>query len=193
LKKEQKKSSEVEEEKQSGEVTRRDFLVGAGTVVVGGAIGAGLLSSCNGGETVTTTVEKTKTFETTTTIGGDGAITVTATETVGAGETVTATTTITQPGGVAYPASEPEESFAMIPGGNSMEYGAIDVKNGKVIRVRPLHYEEDNTKEEVDACMWSFDAKNRKTGETMTISSRRHRLPAIWLYLLKSVLLSQQN
>jgi len=47
--KEEKEKSPVDETKKSGEVTRRDFLVGAGTVVVGGAIGAGLLSSC--GET----------------------------------------------------------------------------------------------------------------------------------------------
>ncbi len=46
MKKEQEKLPVNEEQKQSGEVTRRDFLVGAGTVVVGGAIGAGLLSSC---------------------------------------------------------------------------------------------------------------------------------------------------
>jgi len=49
--KEEKEKLPVDETKKSGEVTRRDFLVGAGTVVVGGAIGAGLLSSC--GETVT--------------------------------------------------------------------------------------------------------------------------------------------
>lgn len=36
LKEEKEKSPEFEEKKQSGEVSRRDFLVGAGTVVVGG-------------------------------------------------------------------------------------------------------------------------------------------------------------
>jgi len=59
LKKEQEKIPENEEKKQSREISRRDFLVGAGTVVAGGAIGAGLLSGC--GETVTTTVKEIST------------------------------------------------------------------------------------------------------------------------------------
>ncbi len=53
-----------QEEKQSGEVSRRDFLVGSGTVIVGGAIGAGLLSSCKG-DTTTVTQTTTKTVPTT--------------------------------------------------------------------------------------------------------------------------------
>jgi molybdopterin guanine dinucleotide-containing S/N-oxide reductase-like protein len=148
LKKEQKKSSEVEKKEQSGEVTRRDFLVGAGTVVVGGAIGAGLLSSCNGGETVTTTVEKTKTVEKTTTIGGDGAVTVTATETVGSGQTVTTTSTVTVG---STPASEPvrtsiiEVSQLGLPRANT---AAVDCKNGKIVRIRPLHYDWKYSTEE---------------------------------------------
>jgi hypothetical protein len=93
LKKEQEKLPEDEEKKQSGEVSRRDFLVGTGTVVVGGAIGAGLLSSCTGDKdkTVTATVEKTKTV--TTTLGEGATATVTATTTVGDGPTVTETRT----------------------------------------------------------------------------------------------------
>ena len=61
MKKEKEKQPVNEEKKQSGEVTRRDFLVGAGTVVVGGAIGAGVLSGCSGGEEVTKTVVQTTT------------------------------------------------------------------------------------------------------------------------------------
>jgi hypothetical protein len=69
LKEKNEKLPANEEEKEQAGVSRRDFLVGAGTVVAGGVIGAGLLSSCGGGETITTTVEKTKTVEKTTTIG----------------------------------------------------------------------------------------------------------------------------
>ncbi len=35
-----------DKEKEKGEVSRRDFLVGAGAVVVGGAIGAGIPQRC---------------------------------------------------------------------------------------------------------------------------------------------------
>jgi trimethylamine-N-oxide reductase (cytochrome c) len=137
LKKEQGKLPEDEEKKQSGEVTRRDFLVGAGTVVIGGAIGAGLLSSCNDGEakTVTATVEKTKTV--TTTVGGDGAVTVTATETVGAGETITKTETSTMSTGGIEPAFEPEETLVT----QCQCAVAFDIKNGRIVRGRPLHYQ----------------------------------------------------
>jgi hypothetical protein len=105
--KQNKLPEEKEEKKQSGEVSRRDFLVGAGTVVVGGAIGAGLLSSCDGNEekTVTATIEKTKTV--TTTLGSGQ----TVTETVGTGgTTVTRTTTVQGTGEVVEPWQEPEET-----------------------------------------------------------------------------------
>ena len=60
--------------KEKGEVTRRDFLTGAGAAVVGAAVGAGIaypLASDGGGtETITTTkvVESTKTVEVPTTV-----------------------------------------------------------------------------------------------------------------------------
>ncbi|MDD4924252.1 MAG: hypothetical protein PHF74_05405 [Dehalococcoidales bacterium] len=38
-----------EEVKQSGEISRRDFLIGTSAVMVSGAIGAGVLSGCGGG------------------------------------------------------------------------------------------------------------------------------------------------
>ncbi len=56
-----------EMKKQSGEVSRRDFLLGAGTVVAGGIIGGGLLTSCTP-DPVTETVEITKTKEIPTTV-----------------------------------------------------------------------------------------------------------------------------
>jgi len=148
LKEEKEKLPENEEKKQSGEVTRRDFLVGAGTVVVGGAIGAGLLSSCGDGETTTvsTTIEKTKTV--TTTVGGEGAVTVTATETVGAGETVTKTTTSTISTGL-YPADEPEETVLKVGCSDGRALSAVDVKNGKIVRIRPHHWDWKYTEAEL--------------------------------------------
>jgi succinate dehydrogenase/fumarate reductase flavoprotein subunit len=67
LKENKKKTTENVEKKQTDEVSRRNFLLGAGTVVVGGVIGGGLLASCKGETTVTKTVEipTTKTISTT--------------------------------------------------------------------------------------------------------------------------------
>jgi aerobic-type carbon monoxide dehydrogenase small subunit (CoxS/CutS family) len=88
--------------KEKGEVTRRDFLTGAGAAVVGAAVGAGIAYplASGGTETVTTTdvVENTKTVQVPTTVvstvpGG----TVTETTTAAA-TTVTQTTTVTVPG-----------------------------------------------------------------------------------------------
>jgi len=149
LKKEQEKQPKNEEKKQSGEVSRRDFLVGAGTVVVGGAIGAGILSGCSGGgttETIVSTVPTTKTV-TTTVQGGTGGATATVTKTATTtvqggtgGATVTTTKTVTNQGtgGAVEPALEPEQTFMQ-----SMDFiGACDVKNGKIIRQRPIHYND---------------------------------------------------
>ncbi len=157
MKKDKETQIENEEEKQSGEVTRRDFLVGAGTVVVGGTIGAGLLSSCNEGEIVTTTIEKTKTV--TTTIGGDVAVTVT--ETVGGepGATVTRTTTVN--GESTEPAYEEEQTFFNPLGANNRLLVACDVKNDKIIRVRGVHYSEAYTEDEYASAMWKLEARGK--------------------------------
>jgi len=152
LKKEQEKQPKNEEKKQSGEVSRRDFLVGAGTVVVGGAIGAGILSGCSSGGT-TQTVEITKTV--TTTAGGAGAVTVTATKTTtvgagqtvtvgGSGSTVTTTKTVTAQGtgGAVVPALEPEQEMMVKTDGPTL---MMDVKNGKMVRGRPIHFPDKVT------------------------------------------------
>jgi hypothetical protein len=107
-----------DKKRESGQVSRRDFLIGAGSVIVGGAIGAGItypLVAGKEGEVTTKTVEtvKTVTVPTTTTVAAD---TVTTTKTIGAGETVTTTipggtktiTTTVPDGGVVEPAFEPE-------------------------------------------------------------------------------------
>jgi len=180
LKKEQEKIPENEEKKQPSEVSRRDFLVGAGTVVVGGAIGAGLLSGC--GETVTTTVKETSTKTVPTTITAPGT-TVTETKTVpgegGQVITVTETRTITEPGGGGIePWQELEETFVLQLGPSSSCAGAVDCKNGKIIRMRGLHYNEKYTDEELVGTEWSMEAKHRKTGETISFKSRDRSGPS---------------
>jgi len=104
-----------DKKKERGEVSRRDFLVGAGAVVVGGAIGAGIAYPlASGGDGEVTTVTKVSTVPTTVTTTAAGAgVTVTDTKTVGAGETVTTTVpggtkTITAPGSGVEPWQEPE-------------------------------------------------------------------------------------
>ncbi len=162
MKKEQNKiPEEKEEKKQSGEVSRRDFLVGAGTVVVGGAVGAGLLSSCGDGEekTITTTIEKTKTV--TTTIGEGAPVTVTETEQVGAEGTITVTSTTTKEGGVE-PAFEEETTIitSVCPLGMTMEMMAAEVKHNKLIRIRPIHYNQSYTDEEIEGSYWEAEGRD---------------------------------
>ncbi len=160
MKEERKKLPENEKQEESGEVTRRDFLVGAGTVVVGGAIGAGLLSSCSNGEPQTVTT--TKTVEKTTTIGGSGAVTVT--ETVGGegAQTITETKTVTAPGGdVVEPWQESEDTIVRGFGFLSCDASCVDTKNGKVVRIRPLHYNWNYSEEEVAESTWEFTAKGK--------------------------------
>ncbi|MFA6347497.1 MAG: twin-arginine translocation signal domain-containing protein, partial [Dehalococcoidales bacterium] len=127
------KNKETLNEEQRKQISRRDFLVGAGTVVVGGAIGSGLLSSCES-EPVTTTIEKTKTVEKTVTVGGEGAVTVTKTV-----------------GGIE-PAFEAEDTYVKMidPMGYGGDMSAVEVKNGKIVRIRPLHYDEACSQGEVD-------------------------------------------
>jgi fumarate reductase flavoprotein subunit len=93
-----------EEQETSGNVSRRDFLVGSGTVIAVGAIGSGMLAGCKGETTtVVSTVEKTKTVPTTievtkTASGGASTVTETKTVTGASGGTVTTTKTVTQTG-----------------------------------------------------------------------------------------------
>jgi fumarate reductase flavoprotein subunit len=95
LKRDKEKLPGNQEEKQSNEISRRGFLVGAGSVLAAGAVGGGLLAGCKGETTTTTkTVEipTTKTVSTTvevpttvvSTIGGDSStVTKTVISTVG--------------------------------------------------------------------------------------------------------------
>jgi hypothetical protein len=97
--------SEKDENQKSGKVSRRDFLVGAGTVLAASTIGGGLLAGCKGEtttqtvqvtttKTVPTTVEVTKEVPTTIT-GPVSTVTTTKTISETGGETKTVTTTVT--------------------------------------------------------------------------------------------------
>ncbi len=168
MKKEKQKQPENEEKKQSGEVSRRDFLVGAGSVIVGGAIGAGiaypLAKGEEGGATVTEVVTKTtEKVSTVTSIAGAGETeTVTVTAPGGGTTTVTKTTT-TGTGGAIEPWQEPEETFVGVAATSIMGEGAcsVDVKNGKIIRIRPLHWDEKYTTEELADHMWQYERQGK--------------------------------
>ncbi len=172
-----------DKEKEKGEVSRRDFLVGAGAVVVGGAIGAGIaipLAGKGDGEVTTKTVEVTKTVSVagptvTTTVGEGDVITSTVTETVGGDgatvtKTVTSTTTVGGDGGVP-PALEPETTVykRCSPG-----MAAYDSKHGKIIRGRPVHY--DALQPEIKP--YTFTAR----GKTLTISPQGFPSPQTIAY-----------
>ncbi len=182
MKEEKEKLPGNEEKEQTGEVSRRDFLVGAGTVVAGSVISAGLLSGCDSGDekTVTTTVEKTRTV--TTTIGDGVPVTVTETKQVGVGETVTVTSTTTKKvKSVFIRQMNLKKPFYAV--GNLSGYGgplaAVDVKNGKIIRIRPLHLNEKYSDDEVADCRWQMTYK----GKTYKVSDRDW--PQVWIYSYK--------
>jgi len=185
LKKEQEKIPVNAEQKEPGEVSRRDFLVGAGTVVVGGAIGAGLLSGC--GETVTTTVKETSTKTVPTTVTAPG---TTETKTVAgpAGEVITVTETKTVyegGGGAVEPAFEPETTVFKCYGCNvGGEPAAIDVKNGRIVRIRPIEFKGLIPEDEMNAAVWSITSTNKGSGITKTFTSATRSAPGYqtWPY-----------
>ncbi len=144
-----------DKEKEKGEVSRRDFLVGAGAVVVGGAIGAGITYPLVAGKEaeVTTT---TKTVETTKTVS----VPTTVTKTVGDGATATVTdtvtTTVSDGDGAVQPYLEPETTTVKV----YCQITAVDSKNGRIVRVRPLHYDSKYP----NLQPWSITAR----GKTLT-------------------------
>jgi len=83
-----KEKKPIDEDKEKGEISRREFLKDAGLVVGGAAIGSTvLLAACGDGEVTTETVTQTQTqtqtaTETVTTTQQVGAVTETVTETV---------------------------------------------------------------------------------------------------------------
>jgi iron complex transport system substrate-binding protein len=88
--------------KEKGEMSRRHFLLGAGSVVIGGALGGGLLSGCKEEVTTTKVVSSTMTVSVPTTVE----VPVTSTVTETSLSTVTETSTVTQTSTVTETAAE---------------------------------------------------------------------------------------
>ncbi len=77
---------------------------------------------------------------------------------------------IGQPAPIVEPAFEKEKSFVKDVGVNVCgEPVAVDIKNGKIVRIRPIHWDEKYTPEELAPGMWKIDVRG-KTFETSTRS-----------------------
>ncbi|MBP1708098.1 MAG: molybdopterin oxidoreductase, partial [Chloroflexi bacterium] len=65
--------------------------------------------------------------------------------------------------GVVDPAFEAEETVIKDVGVNlGIEPSAVEVKNGKIVRIRPLHLDETGyTREELAPAMWKFEVKGK--------------------------------
>ena len=61
------------------------------------------------------------------------------------------------------PWQEPETTIyrGMACGGTGGELSAIDSKNGKVVRIRPIRYTDEYTEEELEGHLWSFTARGK--------------------------------
>jgi anaerobic selenocysteine-containing dehydrogenase len=161
---------------EKAEVSRRDFLVGAGAVVVSGAVGAGILAGCG---TKTETVVSTSTKTVTSTVSGGGAtatVTSTVTQQVGTatttvttgGGTVTKTVTSTVSGGGGgglEPAYEAEITTIKRSNSDGRNLSSNETKNGKLVRIRPLHYDDQYTIAQLDPMIGAraLKAQNNKT------------------------------
>jgi molybdopterin guanine dinucleotide-containing S/N-oxide reductase-like protein len=74
------------------------------------------------------------------------------------------------PAEIVEPGFEKEETFIKDVGVNvAGEPTAVDVKNGRIVRIRPVHWDEKYTKEELASGMWKIDVRG-KTFETSTRS-----------------------
>ncbi len=122
---------EKEKEKGPGTISRRDFIKDAGLLIGGAAAGAAA------GAGITYAVAPTK-------------------EVVK--EVVKEVTT-------GVPALEPEESVLTEVGqmgfGGTAQVVRIDYKNGRIVRLRPHHYEEAYTKEELASSTWKMEVKGK--------------------------------
>lgn len=75
--------------------------------------------------------------------------------------------------GLVEPAFEPEETFIRCIGlgGMGAEPMCVDVKNGKIIRMRPLHYDDKYTEGELASVRWKIEARGK------TLESPKKALP----------------
>ena len=79
------------------------------------------------------------------------------------GKTKNTATTTASDGVVVEPAFEPEMTFIRSIGlaGVGADPMYVDVKNGKIIRMRPLHYDDKYTKEELAPAQWKIEARGK--------------------------------
>jgi molybdopterin guanine dinucleotide-containing S/N-oxide reductase-like protein len=142
--------AEEEKEKESNPVSRRSFLKGAGLVVGGAAAGAAAGAGVTYGLVPPKEVVKEVPKEVPVEVVKEVQVPVT---------------------GVLEPAFEPEETFIKNLGycGNPPFAGSlassVDVKNGRIVRIRPFHFDEKYTPEEYNA--WQINARG-KTFEPLT-------------------------
>ncbi|MGI9952697.1 molybdopterin-dependent oxidoreductase [Moorellaceae bacterium AZ2] len=61
------------------------------------------------------------------------------------------------------PWQEPEKTIVrgIAPGGVGGEPCAVDTKNGKIVRIRPLRWDTSYTKEELASSLWKFEARGK--------------------------------
>ena len=77
------------------------------------------------------------------------------------------------------PAFEPEESYIRDVGVNVPgEPAAVDVKNGRIVRIRPIRWDEKYTKEELAPSMWNIEVR----GKTMESSMKSEPGYLSWGY-----------
>jgi molybdopterin guanine dinucleotide-containing S/N-oxide reductase-like protein len=136
--KEKKMEEEKEKRKEVHPVSRRSFLKGAGLVaggaVAGAAAGAGVTYGLVSGPETAKEVETVK-------------------------EVVKEVPVATE--GMLPPAQEPEESFLGPYGTNVSDAAVIDTKNGKIVRMRPFHWDMSYTEEQVAPSLWEFTARGK--------------------------------
>ena len=97
--------------------------------------------------------------------------------------------------GAVPPALEPEESFLGPYGTNTSDGVMVDTKNGKIVRMRPFHWDWKVPKEQAAASMWEFTARGKtyksadrtRPGYINLAYKKRIYSPARILYPLKSV------
>src|SRR4030065_1841920 len=66
------------------------------------------------------------------------------------------------------PAFEKEESFIRDVGVNVPgEPAAVDVKNGRIVRIRPIRWDEKYTREELAPSMWQVEARGKTFGSSL--------------------------
>jgi len=148
---------EKEKEKGAGTISRRDFIKDAGLVIggaaVGAAAGAGITYAVVPAKEVVKEVPKEVVKEVTKEVK----VPVT---------------------GVLEPAFEPEESSLGPWGTNSTDAAMADVKNGKIVRIRPFHWDWKYSEAELAPAKWKFEAKHRKTGEVKTFETLNRSRPS---------------